>query len=97
MLKYIAALQQDVCDFGFDTARGAHALILTNIKESHCSWLDIELIQGMRQSYTYKIQAESTGKTMTMELTGITRVMLIALHVFAGISIRDPALTPVLT
>lgn len=64
MLKYIAALQQDVCDFGFDTARGAHALILTNIEESHCSWLDIELIQGMRQSYTYKIQAKSTGQTM---------------------------------
>ena len=64
MLKYIAALQQDICDFGFDTAQGAYVLILTNIEESHCSWLDIKLIQGMRQSYIYEIKATSTGQTM---------------------------------
>lgn len=37
ILKYIAAMHQDVCDFGFAKAWGAHALIFTNIEESHCS------------------------------------------------------------
>ena len=65
MFTYLAALQQDVCDYGFQPMRGAHAFILTQIEESKASWLDLAffvynnfiilnfIIQDLRLSYAH--------------------------------------------
>lgn len=57
MFKYLAALQQDVCDFGFLPSKGAHSLILSYIEEGKTSWDDLPMIQALRESYTLRSQS----------------------------------------
>ena len=57
MFQYIAAIQQDVVDFGFLPARGAHAVVLIAIEEGRASWADLESVQSIRINYSSKSQA----------------------------------------
>ena len=57
MFKYLASLQQDVCDFGFQPSKGAHSLILSYIEEGKASWDDLPMIQALRESCTLRSQS----------------------------------------
>ena len=41
ILKYLASLLQEVCDYSFPVGRGAHALVLSFIEEGRLNWLDL--------------------------------------------------------
>ena len=63
MFKYLASLNQDVCDFGFEASKGAHSLILSHIEEGKATWDDLPMIQALRESYTYRSQSVASHAT----------------------------------
>ena len=63
MFKYLASLNQDVCDFGFEASKGAHSLILSHIEEGKATWDDLLMIQALRESYTYRSQSVASQAT----------------------------------
>ena len=56
MFKYLAFLQQDVCDFGFQHLKGDNSLILIYIEEGKASWNDLPMIADLRESNIYRSQ-----------------------------------------
>ena len=52
MFTYLASILQDVCDFGFKSCLGAHALILSNLEDEIITWEDLPSIQKVRENYT---------------------------------------------
>ena len=49
MLSYLTTLLQEVCDFGFKSTMGCHALILSLIEERQVMWDDLPAIQTLRE------------------------------------------------
>ena len=54
MFTYMASIRQDVCDFGFKSCLGAHALILSNLEDQILTWDDLPSIQKVRKNYTHR-------------------------------------------
>ena len=61
MFQYIAAIQQDVVDFGLLPARGAHAVVLIAIEEGRALWADLESVQSIRINYSSKARAQTSN------------------------------------
>ena len=59
MFQYIAAIQQDVVDFGFLPARGCPSVVLIAIEEGRASWADLESVQSIRINYSSKARAQT--------------------------------------
>ena len=54
MLDYVAKLQQDGVDYGFESAHGAHSVLLVAMEECRCSCDDSKGINNIRKSYVSK-------------------------------------------
>ena len=76
MFKYLASLNQDVCDFGFEPSKGAHSLILSYIEEYKASWDDLPMIQPLRESYTYRSQSVKVASHAIRPVRTQTQVKL---------------------
>ena len=55
MGQYLAELFQDVLDLGYNTAKGAHAVVLSVIEERQATWEDINHINLIRTQFSNKI------------------------------------------
>ena len=62
MGQYLAELFQDVLDFGYNTAKGAHVVVLSAIEEIRATWEDISHINLIRTQYSHKVIVPSPGK-----------------------------------
>ena len=47
MLTDLASILQDVCDFGFKSCVGSHALVLSNLEDQILTWEDLPSIQSV--------------------------------------------------
>ena len=61
MFTYLASILLDVCDFGFKSCLGAHALILPNLEDQILTWEDLPSIQKVRENYTHRFQASAAS------------------------------------
>ncbi len=57
MGQYMADLFQDLADYGFECAKGAHAVILSQIEEGNLTWSNPEQIAHVRRSHNSRAQA----------------------------------------
>ena len=48
MFKYLAALQEDACDFGYQASKSTFAVLLTSLEESKVPRYDLDMIQGFQ-------------------------------------------------
>ena len=74
MFKYLASLNQDVVDFGFQASKGAHSLILSHIEEGKATWDDLPMIQALRESYTYRSQSVAPHATKPVRIQAQTKM-----------------------
>ena len=61
MFSYLASILQDVCDFGFKSCMGAHALILSNLEDQILTWEDLPAIQKVRENYSHRSLASAAS------------------------------------
>ena len=61
MFTYLASILQDVCDFGFKSCLGAHALILSNLEDQTLTWEYLPSIQKVRENVTHRFQASAAS------------------------------------
>ena len=73
MLEYVSDIMEDAQDFGWASAKGAHALILCKMEEGKVDWSMTEKIDTLRQAQAQKIvvnPSTSQGKK-TGEMQGV--------------------------
>ena len=61
IFSYLASILQDVCDFGFKSCLGAHALILSILEDQLLTWEDLPSIQRVSENYSHRSQASATS------------------------------------
>ncbi len=54
MGHYVADLMLDCADFGFECAKGAHSVILSQIEEGNLTWANPQQIAHVRRSHNYR-------------------------------------------
>ena len=62
MGQYLAQLFQYVLDFGYNTAKGSHYMVLSDIEEQQVTWEDLNHINLIRTQYSHKFIVHSPGK-----------------------------------
>ena len=50
MVEYLTELFQNVCDFGWQSAKGAHLVVMTKMEEGLASWADLKKINKIRKN-----------------------------------------------
>ena len=55
MLEYLTDLMEDARDFGWSSAKGAHALILCRMEEGKVNWLMSDKLDRLRRAHAQKI------------------------------------------
>ena len=61
MVEYLTELFQNVCDFGWQSAKGAHLVVMTKMEERLASWADLKKINKIRKTYVRAIGTHNTG------------------------------------
>ena len=54
MLEYLCDLMEDSQDFGWASAKGAHAVLLVRMDEGRVSWLDTYQLDRIRRAHAQK-------------------------------------------
>ena len=64
MLDYLSELMEDAQDFGWASAKGAHALILCRMEEGKVNWLNADKLDRLRRAHAQKVvnNNSSTGQ-----------------------------------
>ena len=63
MLEYMTDIMEDAQDFGWATAKGAHALILCRMEEGKVDWLSSEKLDRLRRAHDQKIVTSTGGNS----------------------------------
>ena len=63
MLEYLTELMEDAQDFGWSSAKGAHALILCRMEEGKVNWLMSDKLDRLRRAHAQKIVNGQSGST----------------------------------
>ena len=61
MLDYITDIMEDTQDFGWRSAKGAHALILCRMEEGKVNWLISEKLDRLRRAHAKKIMTNPSN------------------------------------
>ena len=66
MLDYMSDLMEDAQDFGWASAKGAHALILCRMEEGKLDWLNSDKLDRLRRAHAQKVLTNnpSTGQNI---------------------------------
>ena len=63
MLEYLSELMEDAQDFGWTSAKGAHAVLLCRMEEGKVNWAMTEKIDRIRRAHAQKVVNNSTKKS----------------------------------
>ena len=55
MLEYLTEIIDDAQDFGWASAKGAHALILCRMDEGKVNWLNSDKLDRLRRAHAQKV------------------------------------------
>ena len=67
MLEYMTNIMEDAQDFGWATAKGAHALILCRMEEGKVDWLSFEKLDRLRRAHSQKIVTNTASNSQASE------------------------------
>ena len=70
MLDYLSELVEDAQDFGWTSAKGAHAVLLCRMEEGKVYWAMTEKIDQIRRAHAQKV-VNSSSKKSNSELPGV--------------------------
>ena len=51
MIDYLTELFQNVCDFGWQAAKGAHLVVMTKMEDGLVTWADLKKVNKIRKTY----------------------------------------------
>ena len=51
MIEYLTDLFQDVCDMGWQSAKGAHLVVMSKMEDSLVTWADLKKVSKIRKTY----------------------------------------------
>ena len=63
MLEYMSELMEDAQDFGWSSAKGAHAVLLCRMEEGKVTWKMTEKIDRIRRAHAQKVVNTSSKKS----------------------------------
>ena len=61
MLEYLSEIMDDSHDFGWKTAKGAHAVLLCRMEEGRLTWQDTDKIDRIRRAHAQKVHHGASG------------------------------------
>ena len=61
MLDYLGNLMEDVSDFSWDSAKAAHAILLTNMEADRVTWPETEKIDRLRRAHVQRHVSHSNS------------------------------------
>ena len=61
MLDYMSDLMEDSHDFGWQAAKGCHAVLLVKMEEGKIAWKDTNKIDRVRRAHAQKVQSGHTS------------------------------------
>ena len=64
MKEYVTELFQNVCDFGWPAAKGAHLIVMTKMKDGLVTWADLKKVNKIRKTY---VRASGSSNNFTGE------------------------------
>ena len=67
MLEYLADLMEDSHDFGWQSAKGAHAVLLCKMEENKVNWDETAKIDRIRRVHAQKIHSDTRKKSVSKE------------------------------
>ena len=67
MLEYLSYLMEDSHDFGWQAAKGAHAVLLCKMEENKVNWCDTTKIDRVRRVHAQRVSTEGKKKTMSKD------------------------------
>ena len=73
MLSYVADLMEDCHDFGWQSAKGAHAVVLCHMEESKVTWEETNKLDRLRRAHAQKTHNSSVslGRKLKSKEKGI--------------------------
>ena len=61
MIEYLTELFQNVCDFGWQAAKGAHLVVMTKMEEGLVAWADLKKVNKIRKTYVRATGGQNTN------------------------------------
>ena len=61
MLDYLSDLMEDAQNFGWASAKGAHALVLCRMEEGKVDWLSSDKLDRLRRAHAQKVITNNTS------------------------------------
>ena len=61
MLEYLSEIMEDCHDFGWNAAKGAHAVLLCKMEEGRLDWSETSKIDRIRRAYAHKVQSQNSN------------------------------------
>ena len=65
MLEYMSDVMEDAQDFGWASAKGAHALILCRMEEGKVDWLKSDKLDRLRRAHAQKVVTSNSSSGQT--------------------------------
>ena len=69
MLDYMSDLMEDSHDFGWQAAKGCHAVLLVKMEEGTIAWNDTNKIDRVRRAHAQKVQSGQTSNANGKKLS----------------------------
>ena len=61
MIEYLTDLFQDVCDMGWQAAKGAHLVVMSKMEDGMVTWSDLKKVNKIRKTYVRSSMGASTS------------------------------------
>ena len=66
MVEYLTKLFQNVCDFGWQAAKGAHLVVMTKMEDSLVTWADLKRVNKIRKLMSDQLEPTATATQTVM-------------------------------
>ena len=84
MIDYITELMQDACDYSWDSAKGAHAVLLHRMADGVVDWKQLKELHKIRKRY-----AQTTSTTQVQEKASKSQKVVPCLKFNKGVCPRN--------
>ena len=73
MIEYLTDLFQDVCDMGWQSAKGAHLVVMNKVEDGLGTWGDLEKVSKIRKTYVRSSVGPSSSNSLEQHTGSSTR------------------------
>ena len=68
MSDYVTELLQDACDYGWDSAKGAHSVLLHRMQDGVVTWHNVKEIHKIRKRYAHTVVNSSVSDKKVLKI-----------------------------